>query len=234
VRLTTVFVLSFILAGISAGAQTQGAGSWNIISANITLSEKWSALAEGQLRSLKFYDDFHYYEIKGGGLYNLGKNFTVALAGGYYNTYRPGGNFVEPKQSEEIRLWEQVVMKQALGRVAFEHRYRAEQRFTNNGYRNRFRYRLSCVVPIFKSEKWYLNVSNEVFFTNRQTYFERNRFFIGVGKRINPTITIQTGYLNQFDYNLVDEVGSDFFQIMVQFNLKWKEQISNKLPNLID
>jgi hypothetical protein len=216
-------------------AQTQGAGSWNILTMNIKLSEKWSALAEGQVRSLKFYDDFHYYEIKGGGVYNLGKTFAFTLAGGYYNTYSRGGNFVEPKQSEEIRLWQQVLMKQSLRRIAFEHRYRAEQRFTNRGFRNRFRYRLSCIIPLQRnSDRWYLNVSNELFFTNRPTYFERNRFFIGIGQRINSTLTVQAGYLKQFDYNLKDEVGSNFFQIMFQFNLTRKDHARNPVPDTMD
>jgi len=54
-----------------------------------------------------------------------------------------------PMKEKEIQTWVQLVMKQRLEVIKFEHRYRAEQRFANNGYCNRFRYRLkNPVVPI--------------------------------------------------------------------------------------
>lgn len=219
---------------IYATAQTQGLGTWNILNANMRLAQRWSVFAEGQIRSLRWYDHFHYYEIKGGGMHHFNENFTFALAGGYYNTYSRGGTFVEPKLSEEIRLWQQLIMKQSYGRLNFEHRYRAEQRFTNNGYRNRFRYRVGTTIPISKSSTWFLNVSNEIFFTNREPYFERNRLFVGAGHKVTPTLTVQVGYLNQFDFNLVDEIGSDFFQIMFQFNLKRSPNGGDLAPGDID
>ncbi|MBK7651563.1 MAG: DUF2490 domain-containing protein, partial [Flammeovirgaceae bacterium] len=49
-------------------------GSWNIINAKYTVSKKWSLFGEAQLRSLKFYNDFHYYEYKGGINYKATKD----------------------------------------------------------------------------------------------------------------------------------------------------------------
>ena len=57
-------------------------GSWNILSAKASITEKWGVFVEGQIRSLKFYNNFHYHEIKGGVSYALDKNFSVAVAGG--------------------------------------------------------------------------------------------------------------------------------------------------------
>ncbi len=46
-------------------------GSWNTTNFNFKINNKWQVFAESQLRSLKFYDDFHYYEFKGGATYKI-------------------------------------------------------------------------------------------------------------------------------------------------------------------
>lgn len=107
-----------------------GLGSWNILSAKASVSDKWGFFLEGQVRSLQFYNNFHYHELKGGVSYALDKNFSFAVAAGKYDTYQEGGDFVTPKTSDEIRLFEQMSMSQYLHRIKFEHRYRAEQRLT--------------------------------------------------------------------------------------------------------
>jgi hypothetical protein len=231
--------LVFSLVAQAQSSQFSNLGSWSILNANVKLNEKWAVFAEGQIRSLKFYDDFHYYEVKGGVQYNLDKNFSVAIAGGSYNTYSPGGSFEDPKLSDEERLWEQLTMKQYFQRVKFEHRYRAEQRWTQTGFRHRFRYRINAVVPLGKQRQvvagvWYLNFSNEIFFTNQAPYFERNRFFMGVGRKMTETLTLQTGYMQQFDYRLVDEIGRNFFQISFLFDLRWKGHPAEKVPTHVD
>jgi hypothetical protein len=87
-------------------------------------------------------------------------------------------------------------------------------RFTSNGYRNRFRYRLGLSYPIGNDRKGYkpfqLSASNELFFTDREPYFERNRLFFSLAYKISPVTTVQLGYLHQFDYRINDETGRDF------------------------
>jgi len=130
---------------IKAQNATSEIGSWNIINLKMNIDKQWSFFVEPQLRSLSFYNQFHYYERKGGITYNLKSNFSFTTGLGSYNTYSQGGNFKLPYQQKEIRTWVQLIMKQEVDRIKFEHRYRAEQRFTNNGFRNRFRYRLNTV-----------------------------------------------------------------------------------------
>ncbi len=217
--------------------QTQ-IGSWNIVNVKMNINNQWSLFIEPQLRSLSFYNQFHYYEIKGGGTYNINSNFAVAVGTGSYNTYSEGGNFKMPYKQKEIRTWLQFVMKQNLEVIKFEHRYRAEQRFTNNGYRNRFRYRLNAVVPVNNKKiipkTFYVTVWNELFFTDKAPYFERNRFFIGGGYEVNKTLSLQTGYLHQFDYQINDETGRNFFQISALLNFDLKKGRQNYLPAIPD
>lgn len=184
---------------------------------------------EGQIRSLKFYDDFHYFEYKAGANYNISETFSAGVLIGHYRTYSQGGTFLEPIQSNELRTCAQITMKQSVHRLRFEHRYRIEQRFTSNGYRNRFRYRIGLTIPLSDKTKeskiWSLTVWNEIFMTNVAPYFERDRFFAGIGFKINRNITIQSGYVRQFDYNLTDEIGRDFFQIGLQFEIGSEKQL---------
>lgn len=234
IALALLFVSSF-----KSIAQSE-LGSWNILSVTMKVNQKWSVFTEGQIRSLSFYNDFHYYEIKAGLTYKIKPNFSVTTGFGDYNTYSEGGNFESPMQNDEIRTWVQVNLKNPFDYIIFEHRYRAEQRFTSNGYRNRFRYRLSAVIPL-KGKKimpktFYLSAWNEIFFTDKEPFFERNRLFIGGGYEFSENIAVQTGYIHQFDYKINDETGRDFFNIalLYNFNLKKKKQNVDFHPSTND
>lgn len=205
-------------------------GSWNIINVKYNLDEKWSIFGEAQLRSLKFYNDFHYYEYKGGANFKVHKNVTLTLGTGSYQTYKEGGDFVLPKNNDEFRLWPQINFSQSIGKLKIEQRYRVEFRFTSNGYRNRFRYRLGVSYPFGKERNKYkpfqISTSNEIFFTDKEPYFERNRMLLAFNYKPSKTTTLQVGYLHQFDYKINDETGRDFCQIGIFIEL-FRKQFTN-------
>lgn len=211
----TTIALFFSINTLSA--QYSDLGSWNILNLKYTYDEKWSVFGEAQLRSLQFYSDFHYYEYKGAVNYKVHKNVTLTLGAGSYQTYKEGGNFVLPKNNDEFRIWPQIIFFQSIGKFKIEQRYRTELRFTSDGYRNRFRYRLGVSYPFGKERNEYkpyqISVSDELFFTNTEPYFERNRFQVAFNYKPTKATTIQIGYLHQFDYKINDETGRDFLQI---------------------
>lgn len=212
-----IAIVIFFLSVNNVAAQSFDLGSWNVVNLKYNVGNKWSVFGEAQLRSLKFYDNFHYYEYKGGINYKVHKNATLSLAAGSYQTYREGGNFVLPKNNDEFRVWPQVIVFQSLGKFKIEQRYRAELRFTSNGYRNRFRYRLGLAYPFGKEVNSYkpfqVSASNELFFTDNEPYFERNRMLVAFNYKPSKIATIQVGYLHQFDYKINDETGRDFLQV---------------------
>lgn len=195
-------------------AQTSGLGSWNLINMKYTYNQKWSAFAEAQLRSLKFYNDFHYYEYKGGVNYKAYPNLVFTLAMGSYQTYKKGGDFVLPKNNNEFRIWPQINLTQSVAKLKIDQRYRAEFRFTSNGYRNRIRYRTGVTYPFGKVrdgiKPFQVGLSNEIFFTDKAPYFERNRILLQLNYKLSEQISLQLGYLHQFDYRINDETGRDF------------------------
>lgn len=206
-----------VFVPIIAQGQNLDLGSWNILNLKCNINEQWSVFGEAQLRSLKFYNNFHYYEYKGGANFKAHKNITLTLGAGSYQTYREGGDFVRPKNNDEFRIWPQVLLMQAIGKWKIEQRYRAEFRFTSNGHRYRFRYRLGLSYPFGQERNGYqpfqVSAGNELFFTNNEPYFERNRLFFAFNYKPSKTTMLQVGYLHQFDYRINDETGRDFLQV---------------------
>jgi Protein of unknown function (DUF2490) len=211
------FIFATVLFCCNSFAQKSSLGSWNILNAKYNINNKWSVFGETQLRSLQFYNQFHYYEFKGGVNFKIQPNVTLTLAAGDYNTYKEGGNFKLPKNNDELRIWPQVLLTQSVWKLKVEQRYRAEFRFTSNGYRNRFRYRLGLAYPFGKEKKGFkqyqFSASNELFFTDKEPYFERNRILFAFNYKPAKHSAIQLGYLHQFDYKINDETGRDFLQI---------------------
>jgi Protein of unknown function (DUF2490) len=152
---------------------------------------------------------------------------TLSLGAGDYDTYKEGGNFIKPKNNDEFRIWPQISFTQPIGNFSLEQRYRAEFRFTSNGFRNRFRYRLGIGYPFGKNKSGFkpyqINLSNEIFFTDKEPYFERNRALVSVGYRLSKQVNFQLGYLHQFDYKINDETGRDFLQIGCYIELAGKK-----------
>jgi len=134
-------------------------------------------------------------------------------------------------------LWPQIILFQTVGQFKIEQRYRAEFRFTSNGYRNRFRYRMGVSYPFGRISNDYkpfqISISNELFFTENEPYFERNRLMLGFNYKPSKTSTIQIGYLHQFDYKINDETGRSFFVIGYYFELFRKSTSKSESKNEI-
>ena len=218
-----LLILLFLGKTFFSFSQDTDLGSWNIINVKYNADKKWSIFAEAQLRSLKFYNFFHYHEFKGGFNYQIHPNLSLTLAAGKYDTYREGGNFVSPKNNDEFRIWPQIILSQSIGSVKIEQRYRAEFRFTSNGYRNRFRYRLGISKPFGREKSGYkpfqINANSELFFTTKEAYFERSRSLLSMSYKMTKQVSFQLGYLYQFDYKINDETGRSFLVTGVYFEL---------------
>ncbi len=202
-------------------------GSWNILHFDAKFSERWSGFAEAQLRSLGFYTNYHYYEYKGAAVYKIQENSSVALAFGQYRTYNEGGDFVRPMLSDELRLWPQFKLTQNIGDLKIEHRYRLELRFVNGNIRDRFRLRFGISYPLFR--KWdhlgrfKIRLNNELFFSSRAPYFQRNRSQVQFAFTPNKRNEFLIGFLHQFDYQINDEIGRDFLVVGYAFKFDWSK-----------
>ena len=213
-----LFFLTLALISLNlCFAQYSHLGSWNILNLKYKFDKKWSVFGEGQIRSLSFYNDFHYYEYKVAVNYKAHSSVLLTLGAGSYQTFQDGGNFVTPKRNNEFRVWPQITTNQSIGKIILEQRFRTELRFTSDGYRNRFRYRLGVSYPFGRNNKdfkpFQIGISDELFFTNNEPYFERNRTVVNFNYKPSKATTLQIGYVHQFDYKINDETGRDFLLI---------------------
>jgi len=177
----------------------------------------WGLHFDGQYRRQGIGQKWQQLLLRPGVNYDL--TDKLQLAGGYafINSYPSGGypaRFVTP----EHRLWEQLIVKQSLGKVGLTHRFRLEQRFVGvkvadeNGegrldrfsYRNRFRYFLKGVIPFSRDAagdvKYYLGLYNEVMFNfggETKTVFDQNRAYAALGIRLPRLGNLELGYLQQ-------------------------------------
>lgn len=204
-------------------AQSPSLGTTNIVNIQYHFNPRWSTFFETQFRSDKLYKDFNYDEFKIGGAYNVGNHLAVLLSFGQHNTYSFGGSFKQPFVNKEKRLWEQFSLFNSIGRLKLEHRYRIEQRWMTQGFRNRFRYRLNAIVslnqPKIHTGAWYAYVNNEIYLTDQPSFFQRNRFYVGTGYRFIKEVTVQVGYLHQFDYLASRKTTKNFLQTSFLINV---------------
>ncbi len=197
-------------------AYSQSLGTWNVLDFRKKLNEKVNFQFEGQLRSLEFYNKFHYHELNFTANFKQNDNLTLSGLLGKHNTYSDGGNFKSPLVTDEIRLSVQALTTQKFNKVILDNRYRLEQRYFFNSqqfaYRARVRIGLSSyILPTFK-----VQMSNEFFLAlgTKNSTFEKNRFTIGFAKSFNKKFETQVNYLNQKDNRTSDESGTKFLQII--------------------
>lgn len=97
-------------------------------------------------------------------------------------------------------------VKQQLGNVQFQQRFRLEQRFIDTLFRQRVRYRTQIIIPLQssyleKGKGLFLNINEELFLGFgkgiQKNILDQNRFISAMGYRFTPDINIQFGYLNQ-------------------------------------
>ncbi|WP_343634296.1 DUF2490 domain-containing protein [Fluviicola sp.] len=208
-------------------------GSWNVVNVRYEAFPKLHFIAEGQMRSQKFYDDLNYWELKTFFHYLFTEQLSGGLGVGTYHQYVDYENFRTPQKQTENRVWAEFLLKTNGKRIQFDHRYRFEYRFiqkwnsaldgftsnydgTTDEDRYRFRYRLQAFVPInhktMQAKTFYANVSNEIMFTHKLPYFNQNRFFVGLGYKMQHS-SIQIGLMHQFLKLTGTERRKDYLQI---------------------
>jgi hypothetical protein len=217
-ELRKYFILILVLI-ISVNLFAQEIGSWNVIDFRKNTKKNISYQIEAQVRSLKFYKDFHYNELNFTSNYKFDNNLVVSILFGKHNTYSQGGNFKSPLVTDEYRFSIQAATSQKFGNFILDNRYRIEQRYFPDNIKYRMRYRFGLKSKITKVNQ--IQFSNEMFLSlnNSNSIFEKNRFLIGFTNTFNKTYELQINYLNQIDKRINDESGTNFLQIVNIINL---------------
>ncbi|MEP4534079.1 MAG: DUF2490 domain-containing protein [Cyclobacteriaceae bacterium] len=184
-------------------AQESALGNWINYFGNKTLNDKFNWHHEAQFRNYNAVGDLEQLLLRTGIGYNLtDDNNNVLLGYGFIHSQNYVGNTDEKTQVDEHRIFQQFITKQQLGRVGLQHRYRFEQRFVSSSFKLRYRYFLGLSVPLNNTKMvdktLYLSAYNEVFLNSKNTIFDRNRLYGGLGYKVNKTVRFELAYMNQF------------------------------------
>ncbi|HEX8426035.1 DUF2490 domain-containing protein [Hymenobacter sp.] len=191
---------------------------WMVYSGDHKLSEKWTLHTEYQLRRVKLLGAQQQHLARLG----LGRQLTdrVQVSGGYtyFQTHEYGGYpTVTGRPQPEHRLYQDVELSDAVGRLQFSQRLRLEQRWlgqradegTGNvqdwEYQHRIRYQLEGSFPLqgptIDDGEWYLTAFDELFIgfgrNVGNNVFNQNRLSSGVGYQFSDHAKIELNYLNQ-------------------------------------
>ncbi len=215
--LITLVVLPFNLCA-------QSLGCWNSFNLSFDNGKKWSFASEIQLRSLQFYKNYNYHEYKGIIGYKLIPNLQTSLVFGRYTTFGSGKTFQNPKLAEEFRVALQLGLKNTIGKFLVDHRYRFEKRYYTSGARGiRIRYRAGLSVPLDEKKLTSFSLSNEFLLAinagSSIIRFDKNRINLGLTRKLSSMVSMQVGYLSQYDSKSADEPGNNFFVYSLFLNM---------------
>lgn len=193
--------IRIFLLGSLIGFSQQDNGNWLMYFGTNKISEKFSIHSELQYRNHTISPtNIEQLLLRTGLNYHFKPNASATFG------YAHIGNYVyesvrKSPETEEHRIWQQLLTTNNIGRVKFEHRYRLEERFAETDFKIRFRYRLMLFVPLnrpkIETGTMYLGVYDEIFINDKATFFDRNRLYGGLGYQHADNIHFQVGVLRQ-------------------------------------
>jgi hypothetical protein len=182
-------------------------GAWYMYFGNLRFTDSpWAIHGEVQYRNHNLMGDLEQLLLRTGLQYNLKSGQASFLAG--YGSITSGDVGESTSTSHENRTYQEVILRQKLGKVGIQHRYRYEQRWIENtDFRTRFRYFISVSVPLNQKDlaekgALYVQIYDEIFINGEQLtesmqYFDRNRLYLALGYRTSKNLALQLGVMEQ-------------------------------------
>lgn len=202
----SLILLIFLSSATSYAQKKNDLGAWYMYFGNLKIKETpWAVHGELQYRNHNLIGDLEQMLVRTGLQYNHQNG--VSLLTGYGSiTSQSEGN--QTNSIHENRLYQEVILRQNLGKIGLFHRFRYEQRWQDEiEFKTRFRYAIFLNVPlndVALGEKgsWYIQGYDELFINGeklkgKSEYFDRNRLYLGLGYRIVKNMALQVGLLDQ-------------------------------------
>ena len=217
-RLFPVFLAatSFCLA-----QTTTNANGWYVFTGDhkFTKTSKWGLHLEGQWRRNEIALKPQQLLLRPGINYEVNKHIELGAGYAYVPTYRYG-LYPLPASFTEHRLWQNVIIRNQIGKVSLQNRFRFEERFLRPryGYENRFRYLLGATIPL--KDPWYVTAYNEIFIPAKPerypTFADQNRLAVLIGRKMNPYWRAEVGYMYQPFWQRNGRIREDNHTLMVR------------------
>jgi len=200
-KLRSIILGLFIMLFGMAKGQSQSEGTWFVYFGNQKINDKWNLQSDIQYRLKQVPDQKSQIIVRGGLGYNLTPgNHNLLLGVAYVQTNFEEDVFAKPSV-EEKRIYQQYLFKQNFKNIYTTHRFRLEERFLPNEFGCRTRYFIAAQRPLngkgLNKNALYGSFFNELFVDIKNTKFDRNRLYAGIGYAIDKAIRVETGYLLQ-------------------------------------
>jgi hypothetical protein len=217
-------LLGFIgLINTNAFSQSNDVGTWFVYFGNQKINNKLNIQSDFQYRDYRFIGQRNQFLARGGLGYNLKpQNHNLLLGYAYIATDAYNEFDINTSTKIENRIYQQYLYKNKLGSNSFLHRIRLEERFISNDFGLRTRYFISVQKPLGNKNgtrnATYFSAYNELFIDIKETQFDRNRLYAGLGFSINESIRVESGYMIQTQKN----ISRGQLQLIVYNNLPFK------------
>jgi hypothetical protein len=244
------FILKFafmLLVNLSARAQStkrevvSQSIEWLSLNSNIKIHKHYGLTVDLQNRFVQDLSSMQHMWRVGFELYVTPKLSVAPIGYAYIYNYQYGKQPASIVNNER-RVWQHIMYKHTVGRIAVSHRLRLEERFIqshhkdtdgnviNDGYssnkQTRLRYRLITNIPLnhakMEAKTFYVSIWDEIFISRGKlvTYNEpdQNRLFIGAGYQITKKVAVQSGYFYQLLIKSNGAKQENNSGIMVQLN----------------
>lgn len=202
-----VWVVTFLLLMCPQEAVSQRSDlqEWTLLTTQVSLDneKKWLLYGEIQPRVGDNISRLERLLVRPAIGYNVSESVTA------YVGYAWTPTFVDTEYHrffrDEHRTWQQILFKHSAIGLAWQHRFREEQRFIENasGVSNRFRYLARGSYRVGQSLDWGVTGYNELFVTfnsveqGPRAGFDRNRFFYGPYLS-SGSARYEVGYLGEY------------------------------------
>lgn len=213
---------------------------------NHRITDHWGVHTEYQLRRSGWGENWQQSLVRLGVDYFLSSGLQVTAGYGWIVSY-PYGKQPISANTQEHRVWQQLILNQTAWRLYFNHRFRLEQRFIDNmtrgdnnefhrngfNYRNRGRYRFMINVPLTRNtmidNTLFLSLYEEVFIGFGRgigsNILDQNRLYAALGWRFTKNWNVQAGYLNHYVIKPdgVRHERNHTLQVSITFNLDFRK-----------
>lgn len=190
--------------------------AWLVYTGTFNIRPKLAIYTEYQWRRVDGFRNWQQGLLRGGINFALRKDITLNAGYAFAETF-PYGDYAASIDFPEHRIFEQVVIKNPIGKVEISHRFTLEQRFVGRVtmdnarklidwfYLNRMRYRIKTEIPISNKgsdkKRWSLIFQDEIFIGWGENIgtnvFDQNRLALLVGYKLNQQVKLEAGYLSQ-------------------------------------
>lgn len=211
------FLILTVLQSFTQEARLNDPNSiaWFAYTGGIKISPKFAIHTEYQWRRTDGFKNWQQALYRTGFNYSLRKDVNIIAGYAFAQTFSYG-DYPAAFAFPEHRIFEQLLIKNPIGKVDLSHRFMLEQRFvgrvflengnkkTDYNYLNRMRYRAKVEIPFQKNKSttnWSLILQDEIFIgwggNIGANIFDQNRVGIMLGYKLNNMLKLEAGYINQ-------------------------------------